>query len=130
MHLMCHLMKAYVIMYDKHQSLVKLFHKSKVLCSYISLQIIFVLFEVLRPGQQFFSLFGMASWVEPVLSNWDKGSCSRTQRCTPGEDRTRNLAIKCLPLSQLSYRCSQSPTHCNTCERYQRKFPLFSSLRY
>ena len=25
---------------------------------------------------------------------WDKVSCSRTQHCTPGEDRTRDLAIK------------------------------------
>ena len=52
------------------------------------------LFEALRPGQQFFSHFGTASWVKPVLSDGVEVSCSRTQHHAPGEDRTRDLAIK------------------------------------
>ena len=41
-----------------------------------------------------------------VLSNGDEESCSRTEHHAPGEDRTHNLAIKNLTLSQLSYQCS------------------------
>ena len=52
------------------------------------------LFEALCPGQQFFSHFGTSSWVYPVLSNWDEVSCSRTHYRAPGQDRTRDLAIK------------------------------------
>ena len=33
-------------------------------------------------------------------------SCARAQHCAPGEDLTRDLAIKSPTLSQLSYRCS------------------------
>ena len=50
--------------------------------------------EALHPGQQFFSHFGTASWLKPVLSNGDEVSCSRTQHCALGVDRTHNLAIK------------------------------------
>ena len=34
------------------------------------------------------------SWVEPVQSNEDEVSCSRTPHRAPGEIRTRDLAIK------------------------------------
>ena len=34
------------------------------------------------------------SWVEPVLSNEDEVSCSRTQHHTPGEIQTPDLVIK------------------------------------
>ena len=51
------------------------------------------LFEALRPSE-FFSHFGTASWVLPVLRNGDEMSCSRTQLRAPGEDRTCDLAIK------------------------------------
>ena len=66
------------------------------------------LFGALRPDQQFFSYFVMASWVYPVLINGDEVSCSRTQHHAPDEDRTCDLAIKSptLQVSQLSYRCS------------------------
>ena len=45
-------------------------------------------------------------WVLTSTKQWDKVSCSSSQHCTPGEDRTRNLVIYSLTLSQLSYRCS------------------------
>ena len=38
----------------------------------------------------------------PVLSNGDDVSCSRKQHRAPGEDRSPDLAIKSLKLSQLS----------------------------
>ena len=60
------------------------------------------LFEALRLGQQFFSNFGMASWVKPVLSNGDEVSCSRTQHRAHGENQTCDIGIKSLKLSQLS----------------------------
>ena len=50
--------------------------------------------EAFHPSQQFFSHVGMFSWVEPVLSNGDEVSCSRTQHLASGEIRTRDLAIK------------------------------------
>ena len=59
-------------------------------------------FEALRPSQQFFSRFGTFSWVEPILSNEDKASCSRTQHRTSGEIRTHDLAIKSAALYQLN----------------------------
>ena len=65
------------------------------------------LFAALRPGQQFFSHFGTTSWVYLVLSNWDEVSFSRTRHRDPGDDRTRDLAIKSPTLSQLSYRCTR-----------------------
>ena len=61
----------------------------------------FVWVESLRPRQQFFSHIGMFSWVEPVLSNKNEMSCSRTQHRTPGEIRIRDLAIKSPTLYQL-----------------------------
>ena len=67
----------------------------KIVCLFVCLS------EALRPGQQFFSHFGTASWVYPVLSNGDEVFCSRTQHRAPGEDLTHNLAIKRLTLSQL-----------------------------
>ena len=76
------------------------------------------LFEVLRPGQQFFSHFGTASWVLPVLSNEDEVSCSRTQQRAPGEDQIRNLAIKSPTLSQLSYRGSPNSVAANTRSKF------------
>ena len=45
----------------------------------------FVWVDALHPSQQFFSHFGMFSWVEPVLSNENEVSCSRTQHHAPGE---------------------------------------------
>ena len=62
----------------------------------------FVSVEALSPSQQFFSHVGTFSWVEPVLSNEDEVSCSRTQHGAPGEIRTRDLAIKSPTLCQLS----------------------------
>ena len=44
---------------------------------------LFVLVEALHPSQQFFSHVWTFSWVEPVLSNEDEVSCSRTQHYTP-----------------------------------------------
>ena len=41
--------------------------------------------EALRPSQQFCSPVGTFSWVEPVPSNEDKVSCSRTQHRATGE---------------------------------------------
>ena len=58
--------------------------------------------EALRPSQTFFSHARTFSWVEPVLSNEDAGSCSRTQNCAPGEIGNRDLVIKSLALYQLS----------------------------
>ena len=40
------------------------------------------------------------------LSNGDKVFCSRGQHRAPGVDRTHDLSIKSLTLSQLSYLCS------------------------
>ena len=48
----------------------------------------------------------MVSWVEPVLSNEDVVSCSRTQHRAAGEIRTHYLAIKSPALYQLSFQCS------------------------
>ena len=59
-------------------------------------------FEALRRSQQSFSHFGTFSWVEPVLSNEDKVSCSRTQHRASGEIRTHDLVIKSAALYQLS----------------------------
>ena len=50
--------------------------------------------EALRPRQQIFSNVGTFSLVEPVLSNEDEVSCSRTQHSAPGESQTLDLAIK------------------------------------
>ena len=55
---------------------------------------LFVWFKALRPSQPFFSHVGTFSWVEPVLSNEDEVSCSRTQHLAPGEIRTHDLVIK------------------------------------
>ena len=44
----------------------------------------------------------MFSCVEPVLSNEDEVSYSRTQHRAPGEIQARELAIKSLALYQLS----------------------------
>ena len=54
----------------------------------------FCLFEALCRGLQFCSHFWTTSWAWPVLSDVDEVSCSRTQHCAPGEDRTHDLAIK------------------------------------
>ena len=50
----------------------------------------------------FLSYVGTFSWVEPVLSNGEEVSCSKTQHRTPGEIRIRNLTIKSPALDQLS----------------------------
>ena len=43
---------------------------------------LFVWVEALRPSQQFFKHVRTFSWVEPILSNTEVVSCSRTQhRC-------------------------------------------------
>ena len=68
-----------------------------------SIVFLFVWVEDLLPSQQFFSHVAMFSWVEPVLSNKDEVSCSRTQHCAPGEIRTRDLAIISPVLYQLSH---------------------------
>ena len=65
---------------------------SYLLCPY-HFYLFVVWVEALHPSQQFFSHVVMFSWVEPVLSNEDEVSCSRTQHCAPGEIRTRVLAI-------------------------------------
>ena len=67
---------------------------------------LFVWVKDLCPSQQFFSHIGTFSWIEPVLSNEDEVSCSRTQYYTTGEIQTQDLAIKSLALYQLSQRCS------------------------
>ena len=51
--------------------------------------------EALCPSQQLFSHVMTFSWVEPVLSNDNEVSCSRTQHRAPGEIRTLDLAINC-----------------------------------
>ena len=43
------------------------------------IKVFFVWVDALHPSQQFFSHVGMFSWVEPVLSNEDEVSCSRTE---------------------------------------------------
>ena len=68
-----------------------------------SIVFMFVWVEDLLPSQQFFSHVATFSWVEPVLSNKDEVSCSRTQHCAPGEIRTRDLAIISPVLYQLSH---------------------------
>ena len=73
---------------------------------------LFVWVEALIPSLQFFSHVGMFSWVEPVLSNEDEVSCSRTQHRAPGEIQTFDLAItlptelSVLPGLVLSCSCS------------------------
>ena len=67
---------------------------------------LFVCLKLYVLVNNFFSHFGTASCVLPVLSNGDEVSCSRTQHRAPGKDRTRNLAIKSPMLSQLSDQCS------------------------
>ena len=54
------------------------------------------------PVNKFFSRVGTFFWVEPVLSNVDEVSCSKTQHCAPGEIRNRNLAIQSPTLYLLS----------------------------
>ena len=57
--------------------------------------ILFVWVEALHPSQStIFQYVRTIPWVEPVLSNEDEASCSRTQHRTHGEIRTRNLAIR------------------------------------
>ena len=68
----------------------------------IEIDFFLVRVEALRPSQQFFSHVGTFSWVEPVLSNEDEVSCSRTQHRAPCEIQTRDLVIKSLILYQLS----------------------------
>ena len=79
-----------------------LFPKSIVLNKFATVMIYSVWVEALRPSQQLFSHVGTFSWVEPALSNEDEVSCSRTQHRTPGEIRTRDLAIKSPVFYQLS----------------------------
>ena len=57
--------------------------------------------EAFRQRQQFFFHVGTLSWVEPVLSNEDELSCSRTQHPAPGRIRTRDHAIESTALYQL-----------------------------
>ena len=57
------------------------------------------LFEALRPGQQFFSYFGTASWAQPV-----QYLAIGMNYLAQGHNTTSlNLAIKSLMLSKLSY---------------------------
>ena len=58
--------------------------------------------EALRPSKQFFSHVNTFFCVEPVLSNEDEVSCSRTQHRATGEIQTRDLVLKSLALYQLS----------------------------
>ena len=69
---------------------------------------IFAWIEALRPSQQFFSHVGRFSWVEPVLSNEEEVSCSRTQHCALGEIQscdqesgTLSAGLTVLPVSVL-----------------------------
>ena len=73
---------------------------------------LFVCLRLYVPVNNFFSHFGMASWVKPVLSNGDEVSCSKTQFRAPGEDRTRDLAIKRPTLFKLMYQCSLKALQC------------------
>ena len=61
--------------------------RNRIIIKYVphSLFFLFVLFEALRPSQQFFSHVWTFSLVEPVLSNADEVSCLRTQHRAPGE---------------------------------------------
>ena len=83
-------------------------HKGKCVCLHVetshmeNYHVLFVWVEVLRPSQLFFSNVGTFSWVEPVLSNEDEVSCSRTHHRTTGGIRTFDLAIKGPALYQLS----------------------------
>ena len=62
----------------------------------------FIWVEALRPSHNFFNHIRTSSWVEPVLSNEDEVSCSRTQHHAPGEIPTCDLAIKSPALYQLT----------------------------
>ena len=55
--------------------------KQNVLCVWVA---------AVRPSQQFFSHVGTFSLVEPVLSNEDEVSCSRSRHCAPGEIPTHD----------------------------------------
>ena len=63
---------------------------------------LFVRVEALRPSQQFFKHVGMFSLVEPILSNSEEVSCSRTQHHAPSEIQTNDLVITSPALYQLS----------------------------
>ena len=54
------------------------------------------------PVNNFSVISGCFPQVEPVLSNEDEVSCSRTQNHAPGGIRTHDLAIKSPALYQLS----------------------------
>ena len=57
---------------------------------FLHMLFVFVLFEALCLGEQFFSYVGMVSWVKPVPSNGDEVFCSRTQvRIEPATLRSR-----------------------------------------
>ena len=53
------------------------------------------------PGQQFFSYVGTFSRVEPVLSNEDEVSCSRTQHCALGEKYIQVFLLKITNLTAM-----------------------------
>ena len=79
-----------------HQCMYKII-KNKCIANHLKKQLhcfcLFVWVEALRPSQQFFKHVGTFSWVEPILSNSEKVSCSRTQHRAPSEIQTHELAI-------------------------------------
>ena len=80
-------------------------------CMKLFMNNVFVWVAALGPSQQFVTHVGMFSWVEPVLSNEDEVSSSRTQHPASGEIQTRDLAFKSLVL----YQANCGPSMNNTC---------------
>ena len=62
----------------------------------------FIWVESSCPSQQFFSHVRMISWVEPVLSNEDKVSCSRSEQCAPGDQGSGTIPNELAVLPNLS----------------------------
>ena len=58
------------------------------ICSIKKFFFLFVWIQALPPSQQFSSQVWTFLWVEPVISNEDEESCSRTQHWAPGELRS------------------------------------------
>ena len=69
---------------------------------------LFVQAVALCPNQLFFSHRNTFSWVESVLGNEDKVSCSKTQHPAASEILTSHLLVRSLVLYQLSYSTPQT----------------------
>ena len=64
--------------------------------------IIIIVLGLYVPVNNFSVMSGRFPEFEPILSNEDEVSCSRTQHRAPGEVRTRDIGIKSPALYQLS----------------------------